>query len=124
MSKLRAPVLVCERAALLADAIETELHTLGMWDERPPALAAPASFFQRLEFELLPLLRGLGEAGIEGPEQTSIGTRGAVELANRPDAVQLEQLLFEVDRLIRGCRIELARIAGLPKRRGRVGAPH
>ena len=109
MPKLRAPEPVCARAAALARDIEAELHALDLWQDDPPPPARPCSFAQRLEFELLPLLRliALGTV-VEHPEQTSLGTRSVVEFGHRPACEHLEQLLFEVDRLIRGYRIEYA----------------
>lgn len=119
MPKLRAPEPVCARAAALARDIESELHALGLWRDEPPVRAVRSSFAERIEFELLPLLRSLAIGEVGRPEQTSLGTRGVVEFGQRPEAEHLEQLLFEVDRLIRGYRIEFARLAGLPAR----GAP-
>jgi hypothetical protein len=113
MPKLQAPVPVCKRAETLACAIEQELHTLGLWHEERVEGDAE-TFADRIEFELVPLLRGLALGRVDRPEQTSVGTRGVVEFGDRPDAEQLEQLLFEVDRLIRGLRIELA---GVTRRR-------
>ena len=108
MPKLRAPEPVCARAAALARDIEAELHELGLWQDEPPAPTRRCSFAQRLEFELLPLLQLIAVGGVERPEQTSLGTRSVVEFAHRPACEHLEQLLFEVDRLIRGYRIEYA----------------
>jgi hypothetical protein len=108
MPKLRAPEQVCARAAALAHDIEAELHALGLWQDDPPAPTLRCSFTQRLEFEVLPLLELMAVGGVERPEQTSLGTRGVVEYAHRPACEHLEQLLFEVDRLIRGYRIEYA----------------
>ena len=113
MPKLRAPEQVCARAAALARDIEAELHALGLWQEEPPPMAVRrCNFVQRLEFELLPLLQLMAVGGVERPEQTSLGTRSAVEFAHRPACEHLEQLLFEVDRLIRGYRIEYAALTG------------
>ena len=110
MPKLRAPEQVCARAAALARDIEAELHELGLWQDDPPAPSRRCSFAQRLEFELLPLLQLIAVGRVERPEQTSLGTRSVVEFAHRPACEHLEQLLFEVDRLIRGYRIEYAAI--------------
>jgi len=114
MPKLRAPEQVCARAAALARDIEAELHALGFWQDEPPAPTRRCSFTQRLEFEVLPLLELMAVGGVERPEQTSLGTRGVVEFAQRPACEHLEQLLFEVDRLIRGYRIEYAALTGRP----------
>jgi hypothetical protein len=127
MPKLRAPQPMCARAAALARAIEGELHALGLWEEEPPPPAAACTFAERIEFELLPLLQALAVGGIDMPEQTSVGTRGVVEFGHRPGAEELEALLFEVDRLIRGYRFEVAalgarRARGDPERARTGGA--
>jgi len=97
-------------AAAFADSIEQELRNLAVWQADPPPPAAfqsrraffgdTMSFFQWLQFVLLPRVRGIVAARGAFPAESSVGAYAVRELDGMDQAGGLIHTLCEFDDFI------------------------
>jgi uncharacterized protein YqcC (DUF446 family) len=94
------------------EAIEAELHRIGLWQDAPlpdeaydfsRAFAADSmSFAQWLQFVLLPRVRELVDSDGEFPACSSVGAQAVREFDGHHEAGTLLQLLCDFDALFDG----------------------
>jgi uncharacterized protein YqcC (DUF446 family) len=101
-----------EQATTFADRIESELRTLSAWRDEPLPEAAYDSeqaffadtmtFYQWLQFVLLPRVREIIEERGAFPPESSVGAYAVRELDGNDEAAGLITALCEFDSLIDG----------------------
>jgi uncharacterized protein YqcC (DUF446 family) len=101
-----------QSAASYVDRIERELRSLNVWQSNPPAdeafesetafFADTMSFYQWLQFVLLPRVQEIvGKRGAL-PQESSVGAYAVRELDGVDEASGLIQALCEFDEFIEG----------------------
>src|SRR5262245_34407054 len=103
-------------AARRTDAIEAELRRIGHWQAAPlPADALDfheafgadkLTFFQWLQFVLIPRVREILASGGAFPTGSSVGAYAVRELDGHPDAGELITILSEFDALFDGAEVD------------------
>jgi len=104
------------QASQKIDAIEAELRRIGQWqEEQLPASALDfheafgsdkLTYFQWLQFVLVPRVREIVTSGDEFPQGSSVGAYAVRELDGHPDVGLLVTLLSEFDALFDGSEFE------------------
>jgi hypothetical protein len=97
MPRLEVPPAVQQRAQRLADRLDGELEALH------PSVGSTGDLHW-LEADVPGLLHRIASGDAVLPEQTNFGTRAAGVLGNGPGVAGLLDVLFEVDRMVRGFR--------------------
>jgi uncharacterized protein YqcC (DUF446 family) len=100
------------KAAASADRIERELRALHAWQDSPPPdsafdskaafFADTMSFYQWLQFVLLPRVRAIVAAHGAFPESSEVGAYAVRELDGCDEAADLVQALCDFDECIEG----------------------
>ena len=103
-----------DAASEYADLIEQEMRNIGVWsDVRPPAEAFQStraffgdtmSFYQWLQFVLLPRIRAIAAERGTFPGRSQVGSYAVRELDGQDEASELVQLLSRFDKFIETAR--------------------